>query len=232
MLRKYKRKNCPIFLRIMAIFSILSVVLLFAVDAKIRPILLKLAHYEAKRNITEIINNAFSNTLADQNIDYSSIVSVTRDQQGIVRSVEANTAAVNRIVTQTIDSVYNQVDKNSLIRCGINIGSLTNLTLLQGRGPEIPVMSQLSRYVEYEITSTFTDAGINQTKHSIYLKLISTMYTYIPGEKEQEQITADFLLAETVIVGEVPEAYTGVFQEYQDDYDTPGTIINYRSSVD
>lgn len=229
---KFRRSSCPLALRIVAVFAVLSTVLLFAIDAKMRPILLRLAHDEAKYNVTDIMNKAFAQTLCDEQISYESIVNITRDSLGKVSSVETNSATVNRIVTNAVNSIYEQISADVTIRCGISIGSLTGLTVLQSRGFEIPVLSQLSRYVEYKIVSSFTDAGINQTVHSIYLRITSTMYTYVPGEKMNEKISSEILLAETVIVGDVPEAYTGVFQEYSDDFDTEGTVMNYRNSID
>ncbi len=227
-------RRCPLALRLLALSAVASVVLLFAVDARIRPILHRLAHDEAKYNVTNIMNKAFSQTLSSSDISYSDIVRVSRDAQGKVTSVEANAESVNRIITDTVNSAYEQISADVSIRCGISVGSLTGLALLQSKGFEIPVMSQLSRYVEYKIVSSFTDAGINQTKHSVYLHITSNMYTYIPGEKMNDKITAEYLLAETVIVGEVPEAYTGVFQAYADDDefdDTEDTIMNYKSEL-
>ncbi len=233
MLHKFRRRRsrCPIALRLLAIVSVLSIALLFAVDAKIRPILLRLAHDEAKYNVTNIMNKAFSQTLENNRINYSDIVKVSRNQSGGITSVEADSETVNRIITYTINSIYEQIAAEDTIRCYISAGSLTGLALLQGRGFDIPVMSKLSRYVEYKIVSSFTDAGINQTKHSIYLLVKSTLYTYVPGEKTNQQISAEYLLAETVIVGEVPEAYTGVFQAYSDDEELEDTIMNYKSEL-
>ncbi len=232
--RLRRRSSCPIILRMIALFSVAAIILLFAVDAKIRPILLRLAHNEAKYNVTNIMNKAFAETLSNEKISYSDIVKVSRDQNGGVKSVEANSETVNRIITYTINSIYEQISVDDTIRCGISVGSLTGLTLLQSRGFEIPIMAKLSRYVDYKIVSTFTDAGINQTKHSIYLRIISTTYTYIPGEKTHEKITSEYLLAETVIVGDVPEAYTGVFQAYTDEeeFDVEDTIMNYKGDLE
>lgn len=231
MYRSLRRMRCPLSLRIVCIFTVLFIVLLFALDAKIRPILLKLAHDEANYNVTNIMNKAFAETLSHEQINYSDIITVSRDQNGRVTSVEANAETVNRIVTYTVNSIYEQISENITIRCGISIGSLTGLALLQSKGFEIPVVSQLSRYVDYKIMSSFTDAGINQTKHSIYLRITSNMFTYIPGQKMNETISAEFLLAETIIVGEIPDSYTGVFQAYTDEeeFDAEGTIMNYKS---
>lgn len=231
MYRSLRRMRCPLSLRIVCIFTVLFIVLLFAFDAKIRPILLKLAHDEANYNVTNIMNKAFAETLSHEQINYSDIITVSRDQNGRVTSVEANAETVNRIVTYTVNSIYEQISENITIRCGISIGSLTGLALLQSKGFEIPVVSQLSRYVDYKIMSSFTDAGINQTKHSIYLRITSNMFTYIPGQKMNETISAEFLLAETIIVGEIPDSYTGVFQAYTDEeeFDAEGTIMNYKS---
>ncbi len=226
------RRRCPVILRLMALLSVASVVLLFAADAKMRPILSKLAHDEANYNVTNIMNKAFSETLSNQSISYGELVSVSRDSMGRVTSVEANPQTVNRIVTYTVNSIYEKISENITVRCGISIGSLTGLALLQSKGFEIPVVSQMSRYVNYKIISSFTDAGINQTLHSIYLSITSNMFTYIPGEKMNQTATVEFLLAQTVIVGDVPDAYTGVFQAYEEDVgfdDIEDTIMNYKA---
>ncbi len=228
----FRRSRCPVALRLLAFFSVASIMLLFATDAKIRPILSRVAHDEAKYNVTNIMNKAFAQTLSAEDISYSDIVKVSRDSSGDVTSVEANSVNINRIITRTVNSIYEQISADTTLRCGISVGSLTGLAILQSKGFEIPVMSQMSRYVEYKIVSSFKDAGINQTKHSIYLHIISNMFTYIPGEKMNDRIAAEYLLAETVIVGEVPDAYTGVFQAYSDDEaldDTEDTIMNYKA---
>ena len=61
---------------------------------------------------------------------------------------------------------------------------------------------------EANFRNAFTSAGINQTKHQIILTVDVSVSILLPGFRTATKVSNSFIVAETVIVGTVPDTYT------------------------
>ena len=71
-------------------------------------------------------------------------------------------------------------------------------------------------YADAVFISEFTDAGLNQTLHRMIMRTTVSVTAFIPMYSVQTDVSGDFLIAETVIVGNVPESFTHVVSEDKD----------------
>ena len=65
----------------------------------------------------------------------------------------------------------------------------------------------------------FTEAGINQTKHRIILNVDVSVSILLPGFSTYTKVSNRFTVAETIIVGTVPDSYVyfhGNLEEAED----------------
>jgi len=151
--------------------------------------------------------------LKDEGADYSSFVEITRDSSGNIVSLQTDAMRINRIKSAINSSVAASLSGLDGKKLGVPIGSLTGLALLNGRGPKLNAIISLTGSAQTHFVNEFSDAGINQTRHRIFLKTTVTLLIVFPRETVSTAYTMNMLVAETVIVGKVPLAFAGITQK-------------------
>ncbi len=155
---------------------------------------------------TEAVNDAIYYTLSD-NLRYEDLISVERGSKGEILSITSNSLQINRIARDT--AYMSQKNLNEMSRAGVNIpiGAFTGIELIAGMGPKINLKIIPISNVECRFVSSFDSVGINQTKHSIYLEIVSDISIIMLKETSNFASTTEVLICESVIVGEVPEVF-------------------------
>lgn len=190
--------------------AMILVGLTFIVDLSLRPVVESVNFYECHAAVADIINRSIAAELEREDIDYSSLVDLTKDENGAVCSVESNVLNINRLKNNIADRIERELSRISNIDIMIPIGTLTGIELLHGKGFEIGMTVSPLGYACTSIISDFEEAGINQTIHRIIVKIDVVVDAIIPGFSTRVPVTTSIVAAETVIVGKVPDAYTHV----------------------
>lgn len=86
-------------------------------------------------------------------------------------------------------------------------GSFTGFKLLAGKGPGVKITISSIGSVETDLKSEFISQGINQTLHRVYLQVKCYVSILTPFDNIEQEITNQVLLAESVIVGNIPSTY-------------------------
>ncbi len=207
-MKKNSRKRK--FARKLIALGLILVGLLFLVDMRIRPIIEKTAMYQSKILASRMITKAVSDVLSGEHYDYASLVEVIYTDSQSVSSVKSNMVSINRLkneVTAEIDSALLRMSEYDL---GISLGTISGFHIFYEQGPVIPIKAVPEGFVQTSLISEFTDTGINQTLHRIILNITVDISAIIPGYTTSAELSSNFIVAETVIVGEIPEAYTHV----------------------
>jgi sporulation protein YunB len=152
----------------------------------------------------DTINKAVTNELKKDNVSYNDLVTVERNESGEVLAITTNMVKMNELKASVISSVQEQLSDNHK-DIGVPLGTLLGNDLLHGRGPNVPLRLTLSGNVNADFKSSFESAGINQTKHQIYLNIHTSVYSFIPGFNTTTDVETNIPVAETIIVGEVPQ---------------------------
>lgn len=176
-------------------------------DAALRPQLVSLAETQARNQITRIADRAVAKALSDQSISYSDMVTVQAGQNGNITTLTTDTIRLNNLRGVVMDDIVSQVENLDERDLGVPLGALTGLDLLSAIGPRLPVQVLPVASAEASYRNDFTDAGINQTLHRVMLDVTVTAKLLLPGGIVEAQVTTPVCIAETVIVGQVPEAY-------------------------
>ncbi len=226
-MRSFKSYKSSLFLKFISFFCILTSIIFVIIDVRLRPMMNKIAQNESKRQALILINSSVHEVINENTEDFKSIISLSTDKEGKPTALLTDAVTFDNLICKIFDSIHKKADNAVHAKYSVNIGSLTNSPLLYGTGPKINIKIQISQYINYEIISTFSSAGINQTKNSLYLRLTTTIFAVMPGGKRYDTVTNDYLFAETILLGNVPEAYTEVIQVGTGGFDTADTLVNF-----
>lgn len=210
--KRSKRKNRLIKL---LIFVIGVLAILVTIDSQLRPIIQNMAQVQARAICTQIINEAITEVLADEKITYQQLVEIRQNSEGEVLAINTDIVELNRLKAQINIHVQTALTQTRNREILIPVGSLLGSDLLIGRGPPVKIKLSLANNVISNIEYAFESAGINQTLHQINLVLSANIYAIIPWYNTSTQVDTNFCLAETVIVGNVPDAYTHITEAEQ-----------------
>jgi len=211
----------------MIIIFIGVIVVLFSLDNKLKPLLQMLSESRSKSIATKIINQTVTKELETMGITYDSLVDIKRDQNGTVTSLNMDMVKLNQFKSNISSAVQDAINECDTQKISLPLGTIIGGDYFVGRGPAIKFNLELSASVVSDIESAFDSAGINQTRHQIILNITASTYAVIPWYKNANTVTTNFVIAETVIVGLVPDYYTNV--ENSDDVE--GDINDYGAEI-
>ena len=177
----------------------------FLLDLRIRPYIQSISSYQAQIYGTRVINDAIYEELASENIRYDNLVTLTQNGQGQITSLQTDMVALGRLRGRVTEAVIQEIDEMEEQQIAIALGTLSGVQLLSGRGPDVHLRVEPAGYLTSEVENRFESAGINQTRHQIMLRLDMRVMAIIPGYTTSTEIHTEYCLAETVIVGTVPD---------------------------
>lgn len=187
-------------------------ILLLAVAAvlvvRIRPIVTRLTESRTTNRVNRIVADAVSDAVASGQVDCSSLILFEKDSSGQVTALRSNMTEINRLQSLISDTVLARLSQMTSSDLAIPLGTLTGSNLLAGRGPYIHVRTQSVGSATAKLRNALTAAGINQTKHQVLLDVEVYVTVLLPGFATSVQVNNELCVAETVIVGTVPDTYT------------------------
>lgn len=175
------------------------------VDSRLRPLVQSYGQMSARRSAMLAVHTGVERVLSTQDTAYRNFITIERDVGGRVLSAETDVAAVNRMKAAVSNAVMEELAARETQTVRLPLGNLLGGSFFTGRGPFLPVTVHTSGTVITTLSGEFTDAGINQTNHSLYLDMTVMMTAALPMERVHVELTTRFLVCETVLVGEVPQ---------------------------
>lgn len=171
----------------------------------IEPVINKQSIVVAKSIATKISNEQATVVMA--NYKYQDLCSIEKDENGNIKMIKSNIIPVNEIISDVAVRIQNELNKTQDGEVFIRLGTLTGSKFLSGRGPKVNFRIVTIGNVETDLKSEFSSAGINQTLHRIFLEVKCKVIILTPFNSIEEEITNQVLLAEAVIVGNIPNTY-------------------------
>lgn len=165
-----------------------------------------MAASDAADLITAAVNEIVLQTMSDPTLDYDYFVDFERDNDGRVAAIITNMARVNTLSARLLNAVVEASNMGEL-DLNIPLGNLLGSGMLLGRGPDVPVRVTMLTSSRAGFHNELVSAGINQTKHQVMLELFVDVDVLLPWEVCSTQVVVDVLVAETIIVGSVPNTY-------------------------
>ena len=171
----------------------------------INPMFEEMCIAKAKSIAIQIINKKTQDSI--DKIDYNDIVTIIKDNNGNITMVKANALSINRISVELTTDIQNAFENENQTSIYIPIGSIFGNEILSNIGPKIPIQINPTGVVTTQFRSEFEAAGINQTIHRIYLYTVCKINIITPLRTMSNEVTSEVIVAESVIVGPVPDSY-------------------------
>ena len=189
---------------ILAILIFSGVRLFLTVERAFRPVIVSIAEVRADVLATEAINAAVSEKVA-RNILYKDLVLLEKDRAGRIMMAQINTMEVNRLMAETTIRVQDALKALRGEIIYIPLGQAMDSHLLANYGPRIPVRLIPIGRVNTKVIDIFETAGINQTRHKVYLDVHAEVQIVIPFVSSEIEVVTAVPLADNVYLGEVPD---------------------------
>ena len=173
------------------------------IDRNSRPLVFSLAGARIAA-----LNGALTEALED-GVEYDDLMNVRMDDSGQVSLLSANTMRMNALADRAGDAALRKLETVSAQKVYVPLGAALGLTLFAGSGPRIPISIVPVGTVQTDFETEFEACGINQTRHKVYLQLSASIRIVIPTGAKTTNVSANMLVAESIIIGKVPESFVG-----------------------
>ena len=193
-------------------FLIICLILIFMiavssafVSKRLKPIGFELARAYGSDAVLKAINDSVGGMFDDLDIGYSDLVRLKYNSSGMVTSIEYNAGEITRLKLKCSDILSKNLSKLKSAKIKIPIGSLFGDISLSGRGPSLSVKLSSKAVPTVELISKLESSGVNQSRHDIIMRVTADVSVYLPPESKSFTVTQDYVLAQTVIAGDVPQ---------------------------
>lgn len=202
MLRKIRAVVCYLL-----VLVFIGIVLFFSFRSRYRDIIQNLAETQVKNTTSDLTNDAIAKQIAEGVIQYDRIVFFEKDLNGRITALKTNMSEVNRLKTDILNIINDEILALDTSDIGIPLGNFFLPEILSGKGPVIPVHVLSIRNSDANFTSNFVQAGINQTLHQLAMLVSVDVAILVLGQTDTFTVTSEVVVAETVIVGNVPNTF-------------------------
>ncbi len=196
---------------VIVISAVLSVIMLYSM--KTSTMLREVAQSELESIAFDIISTTAEEELSKDGMTYTDFVNIEKDEDGRISAVSANMQKINllklRISNRLSDEMFNRVEDT--VR--IPLGNLSGIDMLTGLGPRLKFRALWVSGVDAKFHNTFTQAGINQTRHQIMLDFSINVGMMFAGREIGVDVSTGICVAETIIVGETPEFFAAMAEK-------------------
>lgn len=183
----------------------IAIVVYGMIISYIEPVFESLCEDKVK-SIATIISNQES-TIAMNKYQYEELYTIEKDDVGNVVIIKSNVVPINNMISDLTEAIQNRFNEMENTQIDIPAGNLFGTYYFSGVGPSIPAKVRISGSLDTEVKSEFIAKGINQTLHRIYVNFECYVKIVTPIKNFQKKITNQVIIAEHVIVGNIPDSY-------------------------
>ena len=201
------RRGLRRFFLFVAIIPVVALLGLIIFRVKYNYAIAQLAKTQVTNSTSDLINDAIDLQIEIGNIQYDRIVYFEKDLDGRITALKTNMSEVNRLKTDILAIINDEILAIDQSELGIPIGSLFFPEMASGRGPDIPIQIIAIRNSDATFDSSFTEAGINQTLQQLSMNVMVDVSILVLGKTETFTVESQVVVAETIIVGDVPDTY-------------------------
>lgn len=205
-MKKRRKRSYNHKFRTAVLAIILTAAAFIYVDLRLRPAVITVAQYHIQSLINKAVNNAIISVMDKTQYSYDDLVEINRNSADEIVSVNYNSLHINKLRSELIKVSIEETQKIPVSYVYIPIGNITSIDILQNKGPKLKFTVTPSSYVEAEVESVFQNTGINQINHQIFITVKVTANALIPNYSTSVYSENKVCVAETVIIGKVPDS--------------------------
>lgn len=201
-------KKIIVVVSILAVISVLIGSFIY-IDNSLTPTIKVLAETKAEELANRSINKSVAEIIKDE-VNYSDLMNTKVDNEGKITMIESNTVMMNKVASDVALKIQEELKQVKTTTSYIPIGTALGSPILAKYGPQLKVSIEPIGTVYVNFKTDFEDAGINQTRHRIYLEVNTKVKVVIPLTTDTKEVKAEIPICETVIVGDVPNSYINI----------------------
>ena len=202
------RRRAALACALMCVLALAAGILL--IERNLTKVVLSLAQAQARAMAVQVLNQSAAELLSTGGVTYDSLMTVVSDGEGRVRLIQANTPEMNRLAAQVSLLAQEKLQGRGDQAVKVPLGSALGLTIFGGAGPKVVVRILPVGSVHAQFHTDFQTAGINQTRHRVTLVLTAQVQLVVPTGAQRVEVSTQVAMAESIIVGEVPQTFTDV----------------------
>lgn len=205
---KRRRRIGPVFY--LALFCAAIFGVIFLLDMTLRNTFFNIAEVRAVQLATDSFQKALQREISDENLQYQDFIAIQKDNEGHIVLMQADTVKVNKFSANTTLAVQKALEELRWQSLSIPVGQILGIPFLAHMGPQIKYQIMPVGTVRVNVVDKFESAGINQTKHTIYLNFDTNIRVVIPSKSGETVVANQVPLVESIIVGGVPSTFVSV----------------------
>lgn len=192
----------------LALCMLLAAAVFLLLNRNFKPLVFSLAEARSAAMASRVLSGALAEAIED-GVMYEDLMDVRMDERGQVALLSANTMRMNQLADRAGAAALRRLQNMSSERVTVPLGAVLGMTLFAGSGPGVPVSIVPIGSIRTDFATEFEACGINQTRHKVYLQVTASIRIVIPTGAKTTEVSANMLVAESIIVGSVPEGFVG-----------------------
>ena len=206
---KYKKRKRRKAIALLCFFSTFFVCCFVYVYCVVNPVVIEATRHAVFSLSTSAVSDAIYDVLSEENVTYEDLINVDYAEDGSIALISLQSIRLNLIARKFYQVAQVYLDNMGKKGLDVAVGTFTGLPFLSGVGPSINLKLTPIGAMTSTFESKFTSAGINQTNHSVYIHLYASVSMILPAYTATIDSVTEMLVAESVIVGKVPQVYLG-----------------------
>ncbi|MBE6051998.1 MAG: sporulation protein YunB [Clostridium sp.] len=198
-----KRRINPYILVIITIIIVFNI-FLYIFDSRVLPNVLIKSESMVKAKAEDIINTT-SMSIFNEEFNYGEMIIINKDTEGNINLIQANTVKLNELSSRISLTCNEELQKMGKVGVEVPAGWVTEKSIFYNLGPKINVKIEPIGNINISYESKFESAGINQTRHKIYLNISAVVRSIVPLHSQEIEVKCEVPVAETIIVGKIPQ---------------------------
>lgn len=191
---------------LLGVFFALIISLFAAVSWFLADLSTQMAVSDATDIVTKTVNDSIKKVIGRGIYGFDYFINLSRDSDGNVTAITSDMAHINTLSTDILNSVIESTE-NGVINIGIPLGNLTGMNLLLNKGPDVSVDIIMLTSSRVDFRNEIVACGINQAKYQLILEVTIDIDILVPWGTESASTVTEVIVADTVIVGKVPNTY-------------------------
>ncbi len=192
--------------KIVVVFLIISIISVL-VDIKLRPVIQTVGGNALKNTLSNVLDGTVNEMVDSLGIKYNDMVNIEKNNDGTIAAITLNSTCVNGYKADISDGCSDKLSNFNETVVPVPLGSIIGGAFFNGRGACMEICATIYGFAVTDVISRFESAGINQTRHTIYLNVSASAHAYMGLCHLNETVDETIILVETIIVGTVPESY-------------------------
>ena len=201
------KRHRIILLPAVVIVLVATVGIFIFLEHKIKSVRDELSMLEANTAASSALTAGLEKALEKYRINYDDIVSFEYDSDGNIKSLSTDIFILNTLGNEIGTNTDILINEMGIYCIRVPLTSLLGIQLLSGIGPQIPFYVTMRGLTSTSFENDFSDEGINQTRHQIYMNVKIKTYIIFSGEVTVVEYESKICIAESVIVGVTPGTF-------------------------